>query len=61
VHIPQATVARVAAATALTTAVAAYWHTAGALTIVEIGVMSLVAIVSLIVLGERTPWEREPG
>lgn len=59
VRIPRATVARVAAATTLTTTVGARWHTAGALTIVEIGVMSVVAIVFLVVLGELTPRERE--
>jgi O-antigen/teichoic acid export membrane protein len=61
VHVPWATVGRVTAATTLTTMVGARWHTDGALTIVELGVMSVVAIVSLIVLGELTPPEREPG
>jgi len=60
VHVPWATVARVAAATTLTTTVATRWKTAGALTLVEIGVMSVVATVALIVLGELTPPRREP-
>jgi O-antigen/teichoic acid export membrane protein len=61
VYIPWDTVLRVAAATTLTTVVGARWHTSGALTIVEIAVMSVVAIVTLIVLGEPPPLEREPG
>jgi len=61
VRVPWATVARVTAATTLTTMVGAWWHTAGALTIVELAVMSVVAIVSLILLGELTPSEREIG
>ena len=39
VRVPWATVARVTAATTLTTMVGAWWHTAGALTIVELAVM----------------------
>jgi hypothetical protein len=42
----------VTGATTLTTLVGARWHTAGALAIVEVGVMSAAAIVCLIAAGE---------
>jgi len=61
VHVPWATVARVAAATTLTTMVGARWHTTGARAIAELGVMSVVAILALIVLGERVAPGRELG
>ena len=60
VQMPWATVARVAAATTLTTALGAWWDTTGAFSIVELGVMSVVAIMALVVSGELTP-QRGPG
>jgi len=51
---PWATIARAAAATALTVFIGTRWQTVGGLAIVELGVMSVVAVGSLIALGELT-------
>ena len=54
VRAPRATIARVAAATALTVFMGSQWQTAGALAIVELAVMSVVAVALLIALRELT-------
>jgi len=41
--------------------VGARWHSTGARAIAELGVMSVVAILALIVLGERVAPGRELG
>ena len=59
VRAPWTTIARAAAATALTVFLGTRWETGGVLAIVELAVMSVVAVGSLIVLGELTRPELE--
>jgi O-antigen/teichoic acid export membrane protein len=54
VRAPWPTIARAASATALTVFVGTRWHTAGAIAIAELAVMSVVAVGSLIAFGELT-------
>ena len=56
---PAATLMRSLAVTALTLLVGAWWRTTGAMTIVELAVMSIGAALLLIALGELTPQERQ--
>jgi O-antigen/teichoic acid export membrane protein len=56
---PLATAARAAVVTALMVGLGAWWTTRGAMVLVELATMSLVAMASLVVLGELTRGERQ--
>lgn len=55
---PASTVARSLVATTLTAAIGTWWTTAGAMVVVELAAMSLIAVVLLIAMGEVAAHER---
>lgn len=55
---PPATALRALAATVLVTVLGLHWDTAGAMVVVEVGVLSLVAVVVVVALGELSGRER---